>query len=296
MHSRRETVRSGKPEHHNVRQRVGSGTECTGASRFENQVGCLQRTNEPTDQPNYQQPTEPSRQNLLFCNTLIFLSCRRLFPPPPPPPPPSSPFQIVCLLKPRRRKRQVHFPGMFFFREKVCEQFLVIAASHTPMSVGLRVSNVASAPVEFTVNGEAITTRQPAESYLDSTTRTQFARGPSLPVQTCATAAESNAEYRRIAAAGRPDEVAVLPSWASPTAVYCALPSETAYFDFRALYTAKPELLKVLRAAPRADPDQTVFDYAGVSFSIFLKERVRLFANSRPRENSTPAFRKTLRE
>jgi hypothetical protein len=185
---------------------------------------------------------------------------------------------------------------MFFFREKVCEQFLVIAASHTPMSVGLRVSNVASAPVEFTVNGEAITTRQPAESYLDSTTRTQFARGTSLPVQTCATAEESHEEYRRIAAAGRPDEVAVLPSWASPTAVYCALPSETAYFDFRALYTAKPELLKVLRAAPRADPDQTVFDYAGVSFSIFLKERVRLFANSRPRENSTPAFRKTLRE
>jgi hypothetical protein len=185
---------------------------------------------------------------------------------------------------------------MFFFREKVCEQFLVIAASHTPMSVGLRASNVASAPVEFTVNGEAITTRQPAESYLDSTTRTQFARGPSLPVQTCATAAESNEEYRRIAAAGRPDEIAVLPSWASPTAVYCALPSETAYFDFRALYTAKPELLKVLRASPRADPDQTVFEYAGVSFSIFLKERVRLFANSRPRENSTPAFQKTLRE
>ena len=185
---------------------------------------------------------------------------------------------------------------MFFFREKVCEQFLVIAASHTPMSVGLRASNVASAPVEFTVNGEAITTRQPAESYLDSTTRTQFARGPSLPVQTCATAAESNAEYRRIAADGRSDEVTVLPSWASPAAVYCALPSETAAFDYRALYTAKPELLKVLRASPRADPNQTVFEYAQVRFYIFLKERVRLFANSRPRENSTPAFQKTLRE
>ena len=160
---------------------------------------------------------------------------------------------------------------MFFFREKVCEQFLVIAASHTPMSVGLRASNVASAPVEFTVNGEAITTRQPAESYLDSTTRTQFARGPSLPVQTCATAAESHEEYRRIAAAGRPDEVTVLPSWASPTAVYCALPSETAAFDYRALYTAKPELLKVLRASPRADPNQTVFEYAQVRFYMFFK-------------------------
>ena len=159
---------------------------------------------------------------------------------------------------------------MFFFREKVCEQFLVIAASHTPMSVGLRASNVASAPVEFTVNGEAITTREPAESYLDSTTRTQFAR--SLPVQTCATAEESSAEYRRIAVAANP-EVTVLPSWASPTAVYCTLPSATAAFDYRALYTAKPELLKVLRASPSADPDQTVFDYAQVSFSIFFKRR-----------------------
>jgi hypothetical protein len=157
---------------------------------------------------------------------------------------------------------------MFFFREKVCEQFLVIAASHTPMSVGLRASNVASAPVEFTVNGEAITTREPAESYLDSTTRTQFAR--SLPVQTCATAEESSAEYRRISVAANP-EVTVLPSWASPTAVYCTLPSATAAFDYRALYTAKPELLKVLRASPRADPDQTVFEYAQVRFSIFFK-------------------------
>jgi hypothetical protein len=140
------------------------------------------------------------------------------------------------------------------------------------MSVGLRASNVASAPVEFTVNGEAITTREPAESYLDSTTRTQFARGPSLPVQTCATAAESHEEYRRIAAAGRPNEVTVLPSWASPTAVYCALPpSETPAFDYRALYTAKPELLKVLRASPRADPDQTVFEFAQVRFYNFFK-------------------------
>jgi len=89
-------------------------------------------------------------------------------------------------------------------------------------------------------------------------------------VQTCATAAESNAEYRRTAAASN-QEVSVLPSWASPTAVYCALPSVTAAFDYRALYTAKPELLKVLRASPRADPDQTVFEYAQVRFSIFFK-------------------------
>jgi hypothetical protein len=154
----------------------------------------------------------------------------------------------------------------------VCEQFLVIAATQTPMSVGLRASNVASAPVEFTLNGEAISTPAPVESYLDSTARAQFARGSSLPVQSCATAEESNAEYRRTAAAANA-EVTVLPSWASPTAVYCTLPSMTAAFDYRALYTVKPELLKVLRASPRVDPNQTVFDYAQVSFSICFQRR-----------------------
>jgi hypothetical protein len=177
---------------------------------------------------------------------------------------------------------------MFFFREKVCEQFLVAAATQTPMSVGLRASNVASAPVEFTLNGEAISTPAPTESYLDSTTRAQYARGPSLPVQSCATAEESNAEHRRTAAAANP-EVTVLPSWASPTAVYCTLPSVTA-FDYRALYTVKPELLKVLRASPRADPNQTVFDYAQVSFSIFFKGESAIICQL-PRENSKPAFR-----
>ena len=123
MHSRRETVRSRKPEHHNVRQRVGSGTECTGASRFENQVGCLQRTNEPTDQPNYQQPTEPSRQNLLFCNTLVFLSCfcqrRRPFPPPPPPPPPPpSPFGDRLPFETATTKTTSSLSGNVFFQGK----------------------------------------------------------------------------------------------------------------------------------------------------------------------------------
>ncbi len=171
----------------------------------------------------------------------------------------------------------------------MCEQFLVIAATQTPMSVGLRALNVASAPVEFTLNGEAISTPAPAESYLDSTTQAQFARGPSLPVQSCATVEESHAEHRRTAAAANP-EVTVLPSWALPTAVYCTLPSVTAAFDYRALYTVKPELLKVLRASPRADPNQTVFDYAQVSFSIFFKGESAIICLL-PRENSKPAFR-----
>jgi hypothetical protein len=160
---------------------------------------------------------------------------------------------------------------MFFFREKVCEQFLVIDATQTPMSVGLRASNVASAPVEFTLNGEAISTPAPVESYLDSTARAQFARGSSLPVQSCATAEESSDDYRRTAAAANP-EITVLQSWASPTAVFCTLPNVTA-FDYRIGYTVKPELVKVLRASPRADPNQTVFDYAGVSISIFFQRR-----------------------
>ena len=125
MHSRRETVRSRKPEHHNVRQRVGSGTECTGASRFENQVGCLQRTNEPTADQLTNQITnnQQNRQDKTCFSATLWFSCLvsvnvgvlfllllllLLL----------LPLEIVCLLKPRRRKRQVHFPEMFFFQGK----------------------------------------------------------------------------------------------------------------------------------------------------------------------------------
>jgi hypothetical protein len=100
---------------------------------------------------------------------------------------------------------------MFFFREKVCEQFVVIDATQTTMSLGLRASNVASAPVQFTLNGDAISSPAPVKSYLDSTAGAQFARGSSLPVQSCAIFKETNAEYGRICAAGNA-EVTVLPS------------------------------------------------------------------------------------
>ncbi len=74
--------------------------------------------------------------------------------------------------------------------------------------------------------------------------------------------------YRRTAAAANP-EVTVLPSWAAPTAVYCTLPNGTA-FDYRAQYTVKPELLKVLRASPRAKPCLTTPRWA---FLFFFQRR-----------------------
>ena len=213
MHSGRPTVRSRKPNNYNVQQRVGNGTECTGNSRFKNQVIYNQPTDWPTNQPNYQQPTKPSRPNLLFSNTLVFLSC----------------FCPHCLsvaaassssssslgnrlpFETDDKNDNFTFRKCFFFREKVCELFVVIDATQTSMSVGLRASNVASAPVKFTLNRAAISTPAPVESYLDSTARDQFARGSSLPVQSCAIFKETNAEYGRICAAGNA-EVTVLPS------------------------------------------------------------------------------------
>ena len=132
MHSRRETVRSGKPVNHNVRQRVGSGTECTGASRFKNQVGCLQRTNEPTDQlTNQITNNQQNRQDqTCFSATLSYLisvhiACQLRRRPPPPPPP----LEIVCLLKPTT-KTTISLSGNVFFSGKKCANCLSLLTQH----------------------------------------------------------------------------------------------------------------------------------------------------------------------
>jgi len=291
MHSGRPTVRSRKPNNYNVQQRVGNGTECTGNSRFKNQVIYNQPTDWPTNQPNYQQPTKPSRPNLLFSNTLVFLSC----------------FCPHCLSVAAASSSSSSSLGnrlpfetddkndnftfrKCFFSGKKCANSLSLLTQHKHLWASgwerrmspLPQSNSHWTELQFLPRhpSKAISIRQLEinlpEGQVCLCSLALLSTKLTLIIQRFVPLAIEKFLSCQVGPRPVPSTAPFL-TWRHLTPGHQIRPSRSCSRSFG-----------VTQGRPKPN---RVFLHWGDHFYFFSKERVRLFANSQPREKSKPAFR-----